>query len=52
MKIFLNLERKISYTERKRKSSKNFDMYLRKHNHSYLWNYFQLDLFPTVDQMV
>ena len=27
-------------------------MYLRRHNHSYLWNYFQLDLFPPVHQMV
>ena len=23
-------------------------MYLRRHNHSYLWNYFQLDLLPAV----
>ena len=35
-----------------RKSSKDFDMYFRRHNHSYLWNYFQLDLFPTVHQMI
>ena len=27
-------------------------MYLRRHNHLSLWNYFQLDLFPTVHQMV
>ena len=43
----LNPEAKIQ-----RKWSRNFDMYLRRHNHSYLWNYFQLDLFPTVHQMV
>ena len=27
-------------------------MYLRRHHHSSLWNYFHLDLFPTVHQMV
>ena len=27
-------------------------MYLQRHNHLSLWDYFQLDLFPTVHQMV
>ena len=31
---------------------KEFWQYLRRHNHLSSWNYFQLDLFPTVHQMV
>ena len=35
-----------------RKLPKNFDIYLRRNYQSYLWNWFQLDLFPKVHQMV
>ena len=33
---------------RPKMQQKNFDIYLRRHKHSYLWNYFQLDLLPSV----
>ena len=39
--IIVNFEAKIE-----RKSPKNFVIHLRRHNHSYLWNYFQLDSTP------
>ena len=53
MKILLSLQHRLPSKQQTIVNSKNtikIVMFLRRHNHSSLWNYFQLDLFPTVHQ--